>query len=46
VVGTDAARIMAVAREALAGRGKQGRTPALWEGKAGERVAEALLARV
>jgi UDP-N-acetylglucosamine 2-epimerase (non-hydrolysing) len=46
VVGTDPARILSVAREVLAGRGKQGRTPPLWEGKAGERVAEALLGRL
>jgi UDP-N-acetylglucosamine 2-epimerase (non-hydrolysing) len=45
VVGTDAARIVAAARAAIAGRGKAGRCPALWDGKAGERVAEALLAR-
>jgi UDP-N-acetylglucosamine 2-epimerase (non-hydrolysing) len=45
VVGTDPARIVAAARAAIAGRGKAGRCPALWDGKAGERVAEALLAR-
>jgi UDP-N-acetylglucosamine 2-epimerase (non-hydrolysing) len=45
VVGTDPARILAAARAALQGRGKRGRVPALWDGKAGERVAEALLAR-
>jgi UDP-N-acetylglucosamine 2-epimerase (non-hydrolysing) len=42
VVGTDPARIVAAAREALAGRGKAGRIPALWDGKAAERVAEVL----
>jgi UDP-N-acetylglucosamine 2-epimerase (non-hydrolysing) len=46
VVGTDAARIVGLAREVIAGRGKRGRAPALWEGKAGERVAEALLSRL
>jgi UDP-N-acetylglucosamine 2-epimerase (non-hydrolysing) len=46
VVGTDPARILSVAREVLAGRGKQGRTPPRWGGKAGERVAEALLGRL
>jgi UDP-N-acetylglucosamine 2-epimerase (non-hydrolysing) len=45
VVGTDPARILAGARAALTGHGKQGRCPALWDGKAGERVAEALLRR-
>jgi len=46
VVGTDPARILAATRAALSGSGKRGRTPALWDGKAGERVAETLLARV
>jgi UDP-N-acetylglucosamine 2-epimerase (non-hydrolysing) len=45
VVGTDAQRILSAARAALSGDGKRGRCPALWDGKAGERVAEALLAR-
>jgi UDP-N-acetylglucosamine 2-epimerase (non-hydrolysing) len=40
LVGTDPARIVAEARAALAGRGKAGRTPALWDGKASERIAE------
>ncbi|MFL5263918.1 MAG: non-hydrolyzing UDP-N-acetylglucosamine 2-epimerase [Anaeromyxobacteraceae bacterium] len=44
VVGTDPARILAAARAALAGA-KAGRCPELWDGKAGERVAEALIAR-
>jgi UDP-N-acetylglucosamine 2-epimerase (non-hydrolysing) len=45
VVGTDPERILAAARPALAGRGKRGRCPALWDGRTGERIAEALLAR-
>jgi UDP-N-acetylglucosamine 2-epimerase (non-hydrolysing) len=45
VVGTDAARIVREARRALSGEGKSGRCPALWDGKAGERVAEALVSR-
>jgi UDP-N-acetylglucosamine 2-epimerase (non-hydrolysing) len=45
VVGTDPARIVAAARAALAGRGRRGRCPPLWDGRTGERVAEALLAR-
>jgi UDP-N-acetylglucosamine 2-epimerase (non-hydrolysing) len=39
LVGTDPARIVAAARAALAGRGKAGRIPALWDGKASERIA-------
>jgi UDP-N-acetylglucosamine 2-epimerase (non-hydrolysing) len=42
LVGTDPARIVEVAREALAGRGKAGRVPALWDGKASERIAGVL----
>lgn len=45
LVGTSPARIVEAAREALAGRGKAGRTPALWDGKASERIAEVLRAR-
>jgi UDP-N-acetylglucosamine 2-epimerase (non-hydrolysing) len=45
VVGTDPARILAAARAALSGRARSGRCPALWDGRAGERVADALLAR-
>jgi UDP-N-acetylglucosamine 2-epimerase (non-hydrolysing) len=40
LVGTDPARIVGEARAALAGRGKAGRIPALWDGKASERIAE------
>ena len=41
LVGTDAGDAsLAAAREALAGGGKAGRTPALWDGKAAERIAE------
>ena len=42
VVGTDPARIEAEAKRALAGEGKAGRTPALWDGKASDRIAEVL----
>jgi UDP-N-acetylglucosamine 2-epimerase (non-hydrolysing) len=43
LVGTDPARIVDAALRALAG-GKRGRVPALWDGRAGERAAEAILA--
>jgi UDP-N-acetylglucosamine 2-epimerase (non-hydrolysing) len=42
LVGVDPRRIVDEARAALAGRGKAGRIPALWEGRASERVAEVL----
>ena len=45
VVGTDPSRILAAAARALASP-PHGRCPALWDGHAGERAAEALLARV
>lgn len=44
VVGTDPARIVVEARRALAGARGPGRIPALWDGRAGERAAEAVLA--
>jgi UDP-N-acetylglucosamine 2-epimerase (non-hydrolysing) len=40
LVGTVPGRIVEVARETLAGRGKAGRIPALWDGRASERIAE------
>jgi UDP-N-acetylglucosamine 2-epimerase (non-hydrolysing) len=43
LVGTDPARAVAAARKVLAGRGKQGRLPELWDGRAAERVAEILV---
>jgi UDP-N-acetylglucosamine 2-epimerase (non-hydrolysing) len=43
VVGTDAERIVTAALHALAGEGKRGRCPALWDGKAGERAADAIV---
>lgn len=43
VVGTDPQRIVAAALRALEG-GKAGRLPALWDGRAGERAADAILA--
>jgi UDP-N-acetylglucosamine 2-epimerase (non-hydrolysing) len=44
LVGTDPARIVAEARKVMRGEGKQGRRPALWDGKAAERIV-AVLAR-
>jgi UDP-N-acetylglucosamine 2-epimerase (non-hydrolysing) len=43
LVGVDPARIVEEATRALSGRGKTGRIPALWDGKASERIAEVLL---
>ena len=43
VVGTDAARIVAEARKVLAGGSKQGRRPALWDGRAAERTVDELI---
>lgn len=38
LVGTDPERIVAEARKTLQGQGKRGRRPALWDGKAAERI--------
>jgi UDP-N-acetylglucosamine 2-epimerase (non-hydrolysing) len=46
VVGVDPAVIVREATAALDGRGKAGRVPALWDGKASERIAEVLRARL
>jgi UDP-N-acetylglucosamine 2-epimerase (non-hydrolysing) len=46
VVGTDPVRIVVEARRILQGKGKKGRVPAGWDGKAGERIADVLLAAV
>jgi UDP-N-acetylglucosamine 2-epimerase (non-hydrolysing) len=42
LVGTDPARILEEAAKVLAGQGKQGRRPALWDGKAAERIVAEL----
>lgn len=44
IVGLDPARIGAEVDAILAGRGKAGRVPEGWDGKAGERIADALQA--
>lgn len=43
LVGTDPARIVAAARDVLAGKGKTGKTPPLWDGQAARRIVEVLL---
>jgi len=42
LVGNDPARILAAARDILAGKGKKGRVPPLWDGKAAHRIVELL----
>jgi len=46
LVGTNPDKIVAAAREILAGRRKVGRIPRLWDGKAAERIVKVLLASV
>lgn len=43
VVGTDAARIRAAVEETLAGGGKRGRVPELWDGQAAQRIKQVIL---
>jgi UDP-N-acetylglucosamine 2-epimerase (non-hydrolysing) len=40
LVGTDPAKIVAAARDTLAGRGKAGRIPPLWDGHAAKRIVD------
>ena len=42
IVGLDKARIAACVDEIVAGRGKKGRVPEGWDGRAGERIADAI----
>ncbi len=44
VVGTEPARILEAVEEVLAGGGKAGRIPELWDGRAAERIAAVLAA--
>jgi UDP-N-acetylglucosamine 2-epimerase (non-hydrolysing) len=46
LVGADPGKIVAAARDTLAGRGKAGRIPPLWDGHAAERIVEILLKEV
>jgi UDP-N-acetylglucosamine 2-epimerase (non-hydrolysing) len=43
LVGTNPVRIVAAARDALAGKGKAGRVPPLWDGHAAKRIVETIL---
>ncbi|HEY0839248.1 MAG TPA: UDP-N-acetylglucosamine 2-epimerase (non-hydrolyzing), partial [Vulgatibacter sp.] len=40
IVGVDPRKVIEAATDALDGRGKQGRIPELWDGKASERIAK------
>src|SRR5258705_12061966 len=46
LVGTDPAKIVAAARDTLAGRGKTGRIPPLWDGHTAKRIVDILLKEV
>ncbi len=43
LMGTDPAKMVAAAGDVLAGRGKAGSIPRLWDGHAARRIAEILL---
>jgi UDP-N-acetylglucosamine 2-epimerase (non-hydrolysing) len=43
LVGTSHTKIVGEARKILAGHGKQGRIPKLWDGRAAERIVQCLL---
>lgn len=45
LAGTDPDAVLAAVTEVLAGRGKTGRRPALWDGQAAERIVQVLLDR-
>ena len=46
LVGTDPVKIVAAARDTLAGKGKAGRIPPLWDGHAAKRIVDILLREV
>jgi UDP-N-acetylglucosamine 2-epimerase (non-hydrolysing) len=46
LAGTEPANIIAEARKVLQGQGKQGKRPALWDGKAAERIVTILAAEL
>jgi UDP-N-acetylglucosamine 2-epimerase (non-hydrolysing) len=46
LVGRDPVKIVAAAREILAGKNKLGRLPQFWDGRAAERIVEILLREV
>ena len=46
LVGTDPIRIIAEVRKILRGKGKQGRRPNMWDGKAAERIVKILAERL
>jgi UDP-N-acetylglucosamine 2-epimerase (non-hydrolysing) len=45
LIGTDPVKILATVTEILAGKGKNGSTPPLWDGHAGERIVKVLLSQ-
>jgi UDP-N-acetylglucosamine 2-epimerase (non-hydrolysing) len=46
LVGSDPSRILDEARRVLAGGGKRGRVPELWDGAAAQRIVAVLLERL
>jgi UDP-N-acetylglucosamine 2-epimerase (non-hydrolysing) len=42
LAGTNAANVIAATQSAIAGNGKRGRRPVLWDGKAAQRTVEIL----
>ena len=46
LVGTDPTKIVAAAKDILAGKTKPGRVPPLWDGRAAERIVQILLQAV
>jgi len=46
LAGTDPERIVALALQTIAGNGKRGRRPNLWDGNAAVRIVDALVSRL